>query len=164
VTDAPKNSGTYELITPLNALKTRIGGGPGVDRQMAKRASAAVASLQGDFLQRVSTATGEITAQIALAKRSDGDGEECAAEIFRISSDLRTQGAAFDYPLISDICASLCSYIEIFKMPAGAAGEVVRAHTDALQLVLDNAIQGDGGYEGLDLIESLNKLANRSRR
>ncbi len=164
MTEAPQDTGTYQMITPPNALKSRAGRGSGIDHQLAVQASAAVANLQGDFLHRVTIAIGEIAAQVALAEQLDGDNQDRAEEIFRLSYDLRMQGAAFDYPLVSDICASLCSYIEIFKLPAGTAGDVIRAHTDALQTVIDNAIQGDGGYEGLDLIESLNKLVNRSRR
>jgi hypothetical protein len=164
VNNAPNNKGTYQIITPPNALKARVGGGLGVDRQLAEKAGTAVDILQADFLSRVAAAIGEIAARMTITERSEDDDADHAAGIFRISQDLQIQGAAFDYPLVSDICASLCSCVESFDAPADTAGELVRAHTDALQLVIDHAIEGDGGYAGLDLVESLTKLVNQARR
>ena len=158
MSSAPKNKGTYQLITSPNALKARVGAGIGIDTELAKRANSAVENMQGDFLQRVSTAVGEIAAQLTLAEKPGIDGDDYAVEITRISHDLQTQGAAFDYPLVSDICASLSDYVKNLGPAERVADNVVGAHIDALRSVIGNSIDGDGGQVGQDLIESLSKL------
>lgn len=160
MSSAPKNNGTYQLITPPNALKARVGAGIGIDTELAKRANSAVENMQGDFLQRVSTAVGEIAAQLTLAEQPGYGSDDYAAEITRISHDLQTQGAAFDYPLVSDICASLSGYVKNLGPAERVADKVVGAHIDALRSVIGDSIDGDGdgGQVGQDLIKSLSEL------
>ncbi len=162
MSDQPKDHGTYQLITPPNALKARVGVEIGVDRQLAKKADSVVQNMQGEFLQRLSMAVGEIAAQLALAENTADENDAYAAEVFRISRDLQTQGAAFGYPLASDVCASLCGYIENLTAPETLSSKVVSAHIDVLRSVIGHAIDGDGGRVGQDLVESLNDLVARS--
>ena len=75
---------------------------------------------------------------------------------------MQAQGAAFGYPLISDICVSLCSYLKNQNASNGVAGKVISAHTDAIRSVVGNAIEGDGGRTGQDLVVSLNLLVAKS--
>jgi len=158
----PKDGGTYELITPPNALKARLGAGIGIDASLAKRADTAVENMQGNFLRHVSDATADIAEQIELAEKSGNGGAGCAAEISRISQDLQMRGIALGYPMVGDICASLCSYIENLKAPEDLAGKVVQTHTDAIRSVVSNDIEGDGGSVGQALIESLRELVTRA--
>ncbi len=162
MSDNAKNNGTYQLITPPNLIKARVGAGLGVDTELAKRADAAVQNLQGEFLVRVAAAVSEIAAQLTLAETSLEERVECATEILRIADELRTQGAAFGYPLVSDICTSLCRYIEKLDAPENLTGEIVFAHIDVLRSIAGNAIEGDGGRVGQDLVDSLNELVART--
>lgn len=161
---APKDSGTYQLITPPNALKARLGAGVGIDATLAKRAETAVDNMQGNFLLHVTDATTDIAEQIELAEKLGGDGYGSAAEISRISHDLQMRGIALGYPMVGDICASLCNYIENLKAPEDLASKVVETHTDAIRTVVSNAIEDDGGRVGQDLIEGLKELVSRSHR
>ena len=160
--DKTKSNGTYQLITPANTLKERVGGGFGIDAELAKRADSAVENLHDEFLQRITGALGEIAGQVILSEAPDNDDSVHLAEIRRISIDMQAQGAAFGYPLISDICVSLCSYLEIRNASDDWAGKVIRAHTDAIRSVVGNAIDGDGGRLGRDLVASLNQLVAKS--
>ena len=156
--DETKSNGTYQLITPANTLKERVGGGFGIDAELAKRADSAVEILHDDFLQRITVALGEIAEQVTLSEAPENDDGAHLVEIRRLSTGMQAQGAAFGYPLISDICVSLCSYLEIRNASDDLAGKVIRAHTDAIRSVVGNAIEGDGGRLGQDLVESLNQL------
>lgn len=160
----PGNNGTYELITPPNTLKERVGAGKGIDASLVKNADAAVQNMHGKFLQRVTDATDDIAKQIALAEKSGDDGYGCAAEVSRISHDLRLRGEAYGYPLVGDICVSLCSYIENLDAPEDMARKIVCPHTDAIREVVGNDAVGDGGRVGQDLVDRLIDLVNRSPR
>ena len=164
MTDSPENNGTYQIITPPNALKARVGGELGIDPALAKKADAAVENMQAEFLQRAGAAVAEIAAQITLASDSDSDGGECAAEVHRIAHELQTQGAAFAYPLISDVSASLCRYLDSLDPLAILSSKIVCAHTEAIQSIICNSIQGDGGRMGQALIAGLNDLVAKSSR
>lgn len=159
-----ENNGTYELITPPNTLKERVGAGNGIDASLVKNADAAVRNMHGKFVQRVTDAIDDIAEQIALAEKSEDDGHGCAAEVSRISRDLQLRGEAYGYPLVGDICVSLSSYIENLDAPEDMAGNVVCPHTDAIREVVGNHIEGDGGRVGQDLVDGLIDLVNRSLR
>ena len=161
MTDEDKNNGTYQLITPPNALKARVGAGLGIDKELAKRANTAVENLQNNFMEQISTAVVEIAAQMSLAENSDDEGEEYAEEVSRISDDLLNQSLAFGFPLVSDVCKSLCGYMEKLEPGTPPAGAIVSAHIDILRSVIGNAIDDDGGAIGKELVVSLSALVAR---
>lgn len=158
----PKNNGTYQLITPPNSLKARVGAGFGVDTELAKRADSAVQNMQGDFLQRVSSAVCEIAAQLSLAEKSDDECAECSSEISRIAAELETQGTAFGFLLVSAVCVSLKQYVENLEAPVDMENKIILAHMDVLRSVTGNSIAGDGGQVGSELVNSLNELVARA--
>jgi hypothetical protein len=162
MSDDPKNNGTYQLITPPNSLKARVGAGVGVDAELAKRADSAVQNMQGNFLQRVSSGVCEIAAQLTLAEQSDDEWAECGSEISRIAQELETQGMAFGFPLVGDVCISLRRYVENLDTPVDMDGKIVLAHMDVLRSVTGNSIVGDGGQVGSELVDSLNELVTRA--
>lgn len=164
MSDAPKDSGTYELITPPNTLKMRMGAGVGIDATLAKRAAAAVENMQGNFLKHVTDATSDIAEQSELAEKSGTGGAGYVAAISRISKDLGKRGIAIGYPMIGDICESLCSYIGHLDASDDLAGLIVESHTDAIRSVVSNDIGGDGGSLGQALVESLNLLVAKAQR
>lgn len=159
-----KGNGTYELITPPNTLKERVGAGNGIYASLVKNADAAVRNMHGKFLQRVTDAIDDITEQIELTEKSGDDGYGCAAEVSRVSHDLQLRGEAYGYPLVGDICVSLRSYIENLDAPEDMARKVVCPHTDAIREVVGNDIVGDGGRVGQNLVDSLIEMVNRSLR
>ena len=154
------NNGTYQLITPP-ALKNRVGGGSGIDAELARRASTAVKRMRIEFSRRVATAVDEISEHF---KTPEGGGSDSIGEILRISGDLQMQGIAFGYPLVSEICGSLSGYVKTLDVVDELPRKVIHAHTGAIRSVIANAIEGDGGRLGQDLIESLNLLVTKSIR
>lgn len=170
MSDAPKDSGsakdggTYELITPPNTLKARLGAGSGIDASLAKRAESAVKNAQGNFLKHITDAIGDIADQVETAEKPGNDGYVCVEKITRISQDLQLRGVALGYPMVGDICESLCGYIENLKAPEDMAGKVVETHTDAIRSVVSNDIEGDGGQVGQALVESLKLLVAKTQR
>ena len=159
-----KNNGTYQLITPPNTLKARVGDGFGDDTALVKRADTAVENMRGKFLQRVSTAVVEIAAQLSLVEKSADESAEFATEVSRISSDLLKQGEAFGYPLVSDVCTSLCGYIASLGIDEPPVSQIVSAHIDALRSIIGNSIDGQGGSVWKELVMSVSELVAKPQR
>lgn len=164
MSSAPKDNGTYQLITPPNTLKERLGAGSGIDASLVKNAAAVMDNMHGKFLLRVNDAIEDIAEQIELLEKPGSGGHGCAAAVLRISHDLQLQGEAYGYPLVGDICVSLCSYVENLNASEDMAGIIVFSHTDAIRSVVSNAIEGDGSRLGQELVDSLIDLVNRSLR
>lgn len=76
--------------------------------------------------------------------------------IFRVAHDLKGQGSTFGHELVTRIAGSLC--ILIRNGDAGEEPSFVKravAHCQALRVVLDKDIRGDGGETGLALLKIL---------
>ena len=75
--------------------------------------------------------------------------------IHRIAHELKGQGGTFGYPLISVVAKSLHECTRP-KTPMGDNNvKILKAHADAMQAVIHNRIDGDGGTVGRDLLEGL---------
>lgn len=161
------NNGHYQLITPPNLLKVKVGGGggaaKGIDLDAVHQASSAIASMADDFADRVAL---EITMILKLSHDLDDDpsrASKIGSKIARIAREVGDQGETFGFALISEIGSSLTSYIDGLSSPERLNSEVVRAHADAMRAVIKNKVKGDGGPVGVELVESLEQLVNRMR-
>lgn len=149
-------NGAYEVITPPNKLKAKVGGGKGIDPKMLERAQKLVDSMAGDFEARAIEEASFILQLADLAAQDDG--EDRIVEIFRVGHELKGQGGTFGYPLISKIGASLCRYVESVADHDNVDLDVVRAHAMALRAVATQKISGDGGPIEKQLIGELDRL------
>lgn len=153
-------NGAYQIITPPNTLKAKVGPGKGVDPKMLERAQSVVDSLAGDFEAR---AVAEASQILQLADRLGQDGNDArVADIARIGHELKGQGGTFDYPLISKIGASLCRYMESVPDAGHVDPEIVRAHANALRAMAGNKVTGDGGALEQELISELDRLLEKA--
>lgn len=159
------NNGDYQLITPPNLLKAKVGGGGGgargIDVDAVHQASSAIASMADDFADRVSP---EIAMMTKLSHDLEDDpsrAEKIGFKICKVAREVGDQGETFGFDLISEVGGSLINYISNLREAEHLNGEVVRAHTDAMRAVIKNKVKGDGGPVGVELVESLNKLVKR---
>jgi len=83
--------------------------------------------------------------------------------LYSIAHNIKGQGGSFNYPLVTRIGQSLCRFI-------AEAGEmelqetelpIVQAHLDALKLILEQRISGEGGETATKLAERLESLTHR---
>jgi len=76
--------------------------------------------------------------------------------VYRIAHDLKGQGSTFGHELVTKIAASLCTLIRksgTCEDPSFA--KRANAHCEALRVVLDKDIRGNGGENGLTLLKIL---------
>lgn len=155
-----EGEGAYELITPPNTLKAKVGPGAGIDPAVIQRAQSLVNSMSGEFEQRAAEEAVEILRLADVAsKESD---EDSVVEIFRIGHEMKGQGGTFGYPLISKIGGSLCRYIEAVANNATVDLDIVRSHGAAIRAVAINKVTGEGGALENELIGELNRLVKQA--
>jgi hypothetical protein len=171
MTEERSESRAYEMITPPNKLKAKVGGGKGIDPAAIARAREVVASMAGDFEARAVAEIDQILKllekpKMAAAADPDGSGDAVVGhdhliQIFRIGHELKGQGGTFGYPLITKIGASLCNYIDSVPDDRPVDIEIVRAHALALKVVASNRITGEGGAVEKEVISGLDRLLKR---
>lgn len=152
------SNGSYQMITPPNLLKAKVGSGGGIDPELVKKAESVIDGMQDTFRDRVISEVARIGALVTRFVENDEPGHDFAAPIFKIAHDLKGQGATFDYPLVTEIGTTLCAYLESLDAPENMKVEVVRAHTDALRAVVTNSVEGEGGEVGTELVSGLREL------
>lgn len=69
--------------------------------------------------------------------------------------DFKGEGASFGFPLITEIGRSLCLMIECGATTVPKAHPPIEAHVAAIEAVLKNDIQGDGGAVGKAIVADL---------
>jgi len=80
----------------------------------------------------------------------------------RYAHNVTGQGASFDYPLMSEVGASLEEYLQSPEANSQLRPSVIEAHLEAFQHVLDNQISGDVGSEGEAIILRLHEAITDS--
>ena len=156
-------NGAYQLITPPNLLKAKVstGDGGGIDPDLIKQAESVIDSMSGEFAESVGHEIARLM-KLALDLEEDmAQAEKVMKKVRSVGHELRGQGATYDYPLISDVAASLFRYTERLYSHVELSADVLRAHADAMRAVIKNKVKGDGGPVGVELVQSLNKLVAR---
>lgn len=135
------------------------------DRKMEAvlaRAQAAVADLAKNY---VPSTLGDIDRCVALLKRARDVPQERAAavrDLYGIAHNIKGQGGSFGYPLVTRIGHSLCSLTRQERDFSDADLGVIQAHIDALRLILNKEIKGEGGEVGPKLAARLESMVIRA--
>ncbi len=149
------NSSTAQFIQPPHQISERVSGGGDISEKMLSRADAAVKRLSDQF---TNLALEEINRLGTLHKEATANPDkrpDIIRSIFMVVHDLRGQGATFDYPLLTRIGSSLCTFTENLNGSDDKALLVIGVHIDALKAVMMNKISGDGGPVGREIAKGL---------
>ena len=160
ITKSKSGSQVWYFRLP-NALKEKAGGlgasGPGefspdilaqAEEEM-ERSSVEFTDWALGYLKQLSQHCDE-----ALA--SPGDRRKQFEEINLLAHELRGQGGTFGYPLVTTFAKMLYDFTGPQGAQEDSAVEIVKAHVDALRVVIREKISGDGGQIGKELLNSLN--------
>ena len=79
--------------------------------------------------------------------------------IYALLHNSKVQGEELDFSLVSNICALACGILQRTRTPDEAAWRAVKAHIDALTIIVDHNVSGDGGALGQRMVEELRGLA-----
>ena len=81
--------------------------------------------------------------------------------MFQIAHDIKGQGGSFGYDLMTLIANELCRLIERQDGFGEAEVQAVKVHIDAMKLVIQNRMKGDGGANGQALVEGIRQVGDK---
>ena len=136
------------LIATRRSTVARIADLDEVDADAAERARAVVAKLAGAYVERAMRDIEALDDAYAHAVAHPAERGGRIARIADIAHDVEGQGGSFGYPLMSAIGASLSELSRTTNQCDDAHLKLVKAHIDAMRVVIDNRIAGDGGARG----------------
>lgn len=145
-----------EFIHPPSHLKSKVSvSDKGIDNAALARAEAVIAGLQSNYLQWVEEDLTNLQAAYERASNDPQNRRVHISEIFRIAHDVKGQGGSFGYQLVTVIATYLCRIVEKIENPGPKQMNVIKVHIDALRLVINKRMEGDGGPAGAGLIQGL---------
>ncbi len=158
------NRPDVQIIKPPNTLaKVKTGSGRvKPDGQAIQRAEAAIKKIGEDFPTWALCDLEELDKALAAARIDPDRQEEYIIQIFRRAMDLTGLGGSFGYDLISQVGDSLKKFTESRSEASPRDVEIIAAHINAMRMVMDQDIRGDGGEVGRDIVDGLYKLTTKS--
>ena len=125
------------------------------DEDLMEQAVAALETMSEDYPDWVSS----LIDQLAEVQRRCVDTPEQRFQLFEqlhsIAHDMRGQGGTFGYPLMSDFADGLYDFTIVGTSTSDKNVEIIKAHIDAMRVVIKQRISGDGGEVGVQLKASL---------
>lgn len=152
-----------EIINPPNNLKDKVReGGPGaVDLATLERAENVIAEMADSYLEWVQEDLVRIEAAYKKLAAAEGDRSEEADEVFQVAHDIKGQGGSFGYDLMTVIGNELCRLIERNDSFGSAEVQAIKVHIDAMKLVIQTGMKGDGGADGQALVQGIRKVGDK---
>jgi len=99
--------------------------------------------------------------QYKACLEENADVRRIFMRINELANDLRSQGATFGYPLVSDFSKSLCSITHSVVSFNKVRFDLIKTHLDSIDLVIRQKLEGDGGPMGKEIAKSLNMAAKK---
>jgi len=121
------------------------------DEELMEKAMAALEEMSEDYPDWVTT----LIEQLADVQRRCVDTPEQRFQHFEqlhaIAHDMRGQGGTFGYPLMSNFADGLYDFTGVTTATSDKNVEIIKAHIDAMRVVIKERISGDGGDIGTQL-------------
>lgn len=152
-----------EIINPPNTLKSKVReGGPGaVDLATLERAERVIEQMADSYLEWVQEDLVRMDAAYKALAAATGDRKAEADQVFQIAHDIKGQGGSFGYDLMTLIANELCRLIERQESFGSAEVQAVKVHADAMKLVIQNRMKGDGGANGQALVAGIRQVGDK---
>lgn len=143
-----------ELITPPNALRDKVGSG-GIDNLVLQRAQELLETNVQDFSPIAEMFLDVLDEHIEKCRKGELTDEEAIEQLIYPTMQLKGQGTMFNYPLVTEICSILVSFLEVIEDLNNNTYDVIMAHKMTLRAVLSSKIKDDGGARGRALVDAL---------
>ncbi len=114
------------------------------------------------YLEGARKDVGELDAMVARIRAEPRAWGELRPAMHHLAHNVKGQGTAFGYPLMTRIGDSLMRLVKAANVAAAPDLQVLGAHVSALETVLQHDIRGGGGASGEALASRLETLVTRS--
>lgn len=165
----PRNPSDVWIFRLPNALKAKLGTGsmaafvlpPEILQQAEnelQRQSLDFRDWAVDYLRQISDVLNAVEDKPVPLRRGD------FSEMNMLAHELRGQGSTFGYPLMTVLAKSLYEASRAGSPYDDAQVSILKAHVDAMRVVLRDGIIGDGGMLGRDLLLALDRAISVHRK
>ncbi len=146
---------SFQVLNPPNLLKQKVGSG-GLDANAIKKAEKVFDSLRGEFeeIARGDVAKLSLAAAALLVNPNDIKKRQ---EVYMLAHELRGQGGSYGYPLVTRFGDQLCRYLDATDILDAKTLIIVKAAADAIAVVINSKVSGDGGETGRQLVGMLDR-------
>ena len=150
-----------KFINPPNRLKMKVGGG-GIPEERIERAQIIMEDFKTDF----SPVAQELAIDLQKATKKalkDLESKKSLNKdkmVFPIMQ-LKANGGMFKYQLLTDVADICLQFMEAVNDYNAEAIEIIKAHENTINIILQNDLKGDGGQEGYALVQELHKACKR---
>ncbi len=148
-----------KYITPPNNLrqKQKLAGVSGVlDAAWIDAAEQQISAAKFDYEEAVGEDLAKLHAAYEKALKDPANRAQHMQELYGVVQTVKGQGSSFGYPLISAIGSQLARFMEDRGDDVSDAQmEVVKVHVEAIRLVMQQKMEGEGGAIGKQIVGGL---------
>lgn len=160
--DAEKGS----VMRVQNKIKNKVtlGGkitGSGFDDQLLRQAEERVEGLQNIFLEAADEDMDKLMTAYRMAESEPEHLDTHLNTVQGVAHDIKGYGDNINYHLLTRFGNSLSLFLRKAEAPNDIRLEVTRVHVDAMRLVLNEQITGDGGEIGEELYAALDEAVRK---
>ncbi len=151
-----------QVIKVPNLLRAKVGNRPGPDlNQIVRQAESALDGMQEQYETWIRDYVAKINEALAKARRSVPPDPEAIALILKTSHDIKGQGLTFGYPLLTRVGHMLHHFIEHSGGRAARSIDLIAAHIEFMNLVLQDQIHDDGSVKEQQILAGLEAAASK---
>ena len=155
-------SNKAQVIKVPNLLRAKVGNKPGPDlNQIVRQAEAALGSMQDQYETWIRDYVTKINEALATARRSVPPDPETIALIRKTSHDIKGQGETFGYPLLTQVGHMLFYFIDRDQGQAARSIDLIAAHIEFMNLVLQDKIHDQGGAKEQHILAGLEAASRK---
>ncbi len=146
----------YEIIKPPNLMAAKVprSGGPRLD-EIVEQADVALDGLKDEFHGWIKADMEQLRACLESASASPAAAKTAVVDMFHLAHQIKGKSGTFDFPLLSKIAGSLCAFIDADEARAARKLDLLSLHVDAMQVVVNQEVRGDGGAVAQQVVASL---------
>lgn len=161
IPDLPDHHGETSscvFIQPVTKLRERVvstkGNDFGFDVAAIKKAEMALDKLSENFEEWLIQEVSHLhdTRNIALSEHQSASSID---DFYRASHDLKGQAATLGYPIIGQLCESLCRLIDAYQDKARIPPLLINQHVDAVRALTKEKIMDDTDAKAKMLLDRI---------
>lgn len=144
-----------------NRLAGKVGGFslsgiPKLDPEVIAAADAKIEAVAGDYSDWVRDSVKGLDKVLADLAAGEGDSGKHLRKLNQVAHEMRGQGGTFGYPLVTEFARSLYQTTSDSRVKiTDNHVQFYKAHIDAISVVMNGKVKGDGGQTGRSLLKGL---------
>lgn len=146
----------------LLLMRLRRKGGTAIDPVLLAQAEEVVMEMRDGYCARVADEVRALADAVSGVDRLPAaEQKSVILHVLRRAFEIGSEGATFDYPLITEIATHLRAFLDGRTTCDALDGAILAAHVDAMRAVLAEDMRGDGGIGGMQLRTALDALTRK---